>query len=144
MDKFVTAINCIDGRVQEPVTRYLKRRFDAQFVDMITCPAPVKLLSAGDNELLIRCMKQYVSISTTKHFSKVLAIVAHYDCAANDISQERQLQQLAIAMDFVSHWNNQATIVGLWVNACWETEEINNIQKLTMETRGYEFCSDFC
>ena len=34
--KFVTAINCMDGRVQVPVIEWLKKEYKADDVDMIT------------------------------------------------------------------------------------------------------------
>jgi len=37
---FCTAVNCMDGRVQLPVINYLKERFSANYVDMITEPGP--------------------------------------------------------------------------------------------------------
>lgn len=44
-DKFGTAINCIDGRVQLPVIKWLKENYYLDFVDMITEPGPDKVLS---------------------------------------------------------------------------------------------------
>ncbi len=38
MGKFVTAINCMDGRVQIPVIEYLKNNYGINYVDMITAP----------------------------------------------------------------------------------------------------------
>ena len=43
--KFGTAINCMDGRVQEPVAKFLKEIYGIDFVDTITEPGPVKILS---------------------------------------------------------------------------------------------------
>jgi hypothetical protein len=45
--EFATAINCIDGRAQIAVTDFLQRTFDVAYVDMITEPAPSKILSEG-------------------------------------------------------------------------------------------------
>ena len=42
---FVTAINCIDGRVQKPITEFAVRKFKAAYVDLITEPGPDKVLS---------------------------------------------------------------------------------------------------
>ena len=46
---FCTAVNCMDGRVQLPVTSYLQERFNVEHVDSITEPgfrsASVELVS---------------------------------------------------------------------------------------------------
>lgn len=46
-EKFVTAINCIDGRAHFPVKTWLQASFDAEFVDRITEPGVDKLLAGG-------------------------------------------------------------------------------------------------
>ena len=35
---FATAINCMDGRVQLPVIKFLQERFKAEYVDIISEP----------------------------------------------------------------------------------------------------------
>ena len=51
--KFATAINCMDGRVQLPVINYLKDQYKIDYVDMITEPGPIKILSElKDNKLV--------------------------------------------------------------------------------------------
>jgi hypothetical protein len=47
-----TAINCIDGRVQEPVAAWLKERYHLDYVDMITEPGADKVLATGSPEAL--------------------------------------------------------------------------------------------
>ena len=37
---FCTAINCMDGRVQLPVIRFLQERFKVDYVDVISEPGP--------------------------------------------------------------------------------------------------------
>jgi len=43
--RFATAINCMDGRTQEPVITWIKKNYHVDFVDMITEPGPVKYLA---------------------------------------------------------------------------------------------------
>ena len=40
--KFGTAINCIDGRTQQPVIDYIKQNYAVDIVDMITFPVPME------------------------------------------------------------------------------------------------------
>ena len=45
--KFATAITCIDGRVQQPITDWMKFQPTVHYVDLITEPGPDKLISGG-------------------------------------------------------------------------------------------------
>ncbi len=50
---FATAINCIDGRIQEPVIKYIQTTYGIDFVDLITEPGPNKILSENcENEII--------------------------------------------------------------------------------------------
>ena len=84
-DKFCTAINCMDGRVQLPVIKYLQKRVNAEHVDMITEPGPALILAARDKPKLVESILDRLRISVEKHGSKAVAIVAHHDCAGNSL-----------------------------------------------------------
>ena len=43
--KFATAISCMDGRVQDPISRYIKEKFNVDYVDTITEPGPNKIIA---------------------------------------------------------------------------------------------------
>ena len=86
---FYTAINCMDGRIQESVASFIKKKKNVLFVDMITGAGPIRILSnkkTGNLESIISC----IDISLKKHKSKGIAIVAHYDCAGYPVSDEEQ------------------------------------------------------
>lgn len=116
--KFVTAINCIDGRVQTCVTEWLKEQYKADFVDMITEPGPDKALIEGSAEL-IASVKYKLNISTGSHHSDLIAIVGHYDCAANPVSNEEHFTQIAKCVEIIKSWNYPAQVIGLWVGDTW-------------------------
>lgn len=124
MTAFVTAINCIDGRVQTPVAKFLKTRFMANYVDMITCPGPVGILSKSEFNAQVQYLYDSVAISVLKHRSGFVAVVAHHDCAANDLSEQEQRAQIGFSIDFMRQWQIPAQIVGLWVNSSWVVEEV--------------------
>lgn len=42
---FCTAVNCIDGRVQLPVIRYLQERYGVLYVDVVSESGPVHSLA---------------------------------------------------------------------------------------------------
>jgi len=125
---FATAINCMDGRVQDPVAVWLKERFQVDYVDAITEPGPDKLLGEKQPDAC-ESIKRRVMISVNAHGSRVVAIVSHHDCAGNPVSKEEHLTQLAKCMDVVSSWGLEgAQVLGLWVNESWQVELIHDRQ----------------
>ena len=120
---FYTAINCMDGRIQESVANYIKNKYNVLFVDMITGSGPVKILSNKETENLesiISC----IDISLKKHKSKGIAIVAHYDCAGNPISDEEQKKSLQKAVNFLINKYINISVCGLWVDKNRKVEKI--------------------
>lgn len=119
---FGTAINCMDGRTQLPVNEYLKKEYGLDFVDTVTEPGPVKMLA--ENTTGVESIKQRVNISIQAHGSKLIAIVAHHDCAGNPVAKETQHEQIKLALKNLSVWNYPVQLIGLWVNENWEVEPI--------------------
>ena len=113
--KFGTALNCIDGRTQLPVIKWLRRNFDVEYVDLITEPGMDKVLSQGLQAETER-LRERVLISITAHNSNVVAIVGHYDCAANPVSDCEHFQDILESTYTVKSWNLPVTVVGLWVD----------------------------
>ncbi len=122
-EKFVTAINCIDGRAHFPVKTWLKASFDAEFVDRITEPGVDKLLADGAADV-VEDIKQQVLISVNAHSSKTVAIVGHHDCAANPVSEAQHRQDIGEAVATVQSWGLPVQVVGLWVNSEWQVEVV--------------------
>ncbi len=123
-NKFITCINCIDGRVQEKTIAYLKERFGAKYVDLITEPGPDAVLSSCTNRLIIGSIKRKVEISVCKHGSEVVAIAGHYDCAANAVNKNQHLKQIRNSVKTIDNWGFNLLVVGLWVNRNFEPEVI--------------------
>lgn len=123
---FATAINCMDGRVQEPVARFLKERYPVKYVDMITEAGPDGVLAAeksgsagsdgaaaggpgagtGEEEgnPILRGMREKVGISVYKHGSSVIAVAGHYDCAGNPVAEEVHKEHIKQAVKIVKDW----------------------------------------
>ncbi|MGC8936612.1 MAG: carbonic anhydrase [Candidatus Methanomethylicaceae archaeon] len=59
-----------------------------------------------------------------KHNSKVVAIVAHYDCAGNPVGKYVQIQQLIKAIREIKSWDYDVDVIGLWVNDKWQIDEV--------------------
>lgn len=112
---FVTAINCMDGRVQEPVIKWMKSKYEVDYVDMITEAGPNKYLLDG-NEDQVNSLKSKVDISYSKHGSKVLAMVGHHDCAGNPVNKEEKAAQIKQAIKKINTWGFDMEVLGLYVN----------------------------
>jgi carbonic anhydrase len=117
--KFVTAINCMDGRVQIPVIEWLKNAYDADYVDVVTEPGPNRILAENKDAQATGSIKKRVDISVNKHGSKLVAIVGHHDCAGNPSDRQTQLGHLSEAAKTVKSWGYNVSVIGLWVDEKW-------------------------
>lgn len=121
---FGTAINCMDGRVQLPVTNWMKEQFHLDYVDMITEPGPDKVVSAGQGKE-IEAIKVKATISASAHGSKIIVIAGHDDCAGNPVEKEQHLSQIRQAIQVVRSWSLPFDkVMGVWVNKDWKVEVV--------------------
>ena len=121
---FCTVINCMDGRVQLPVINYLMGRLNVVYVDSITEPGPVRILSEQTDSQLVDSISSRLDISIKKHKSRAIAIVAHYDCAGNPVGKDEQLKQLGSAIVYVAQKYPDVEVLGLWVDENWTVTEV--------------------
>ena len=122
--KFGTAINCMDGRVQLPVTNWLKSRYTLDYIDMITEPGPDKMLTQG-SPAQVKSIKSRVLISVNAHGSQTILIAAHHDCAGNPVSKEEHVKQVKECMKILQSWKLPVkNIIGAWINDNWILEII--------------------
>ncbi|MCJ7691780.1 MAG: hypothetical protein MUO60_21105 [Clostridiaceae bacterium] len=116
--RFATALNCIDGRTQIPVINWLKENFDVDYVDLITEPGIDKVLSQC-HWFETERLRENAIISITAHNSNIVAVVGHYDCAANPVSDYKHFQ------DIVKSWGLQVRVIGLWVDEFWSVHVVS-------------------
>lgn len=121
---FITAINCMDGRVQVPVIEWLKQNYNKNYVDMITEPGPNLILAENEDSGVVKSIKERVGISVNKHGSNTVAVVGHYDCAGNPAERKGQIKQIKTAIDRMEDWELGVEFIGLWVNRAWEVEKV--------------------
>ena len=69
--RFATAINCIDGRTQRPVSEWIRIQFSVDYVDTITQPGPEAALTRGPASA-IEAMRQNVGVSVQAHQSQLM------------------------------------------------------------------------
>ena len=124
MMAFCTVVNCMDGRVQLPVIRYMQERFEARYVDTITEPGPNFLLGEQRDFSLLHSIENRLRISVEKHQSGVIAIVGHHDCAGNPSPKELQLKQITKAKDWLKQKFPEVGVIGLWVDEQWRVSEV--------------------
>jgi hypothetical protein len=122
--KFGTAINCIDGRTQEPVIDFMKRNYGLDGVDMVTFPGVDGMISSSGIAEVISLIRNAVSISIEKHGSQIIAVVGHFDCAGNPGDREHHYEHIDKGVQEVSSWNFDVEIVGLYVNDKRQIERV--------------------
>ena len=122
--KFCTSVHCMDGRIQEPTIKFLKKKYNALFVDTITEPGPCKILAEQTNVSLLNSLKTRIDISVHKHGSELIAISGHHDCAGNPVSEEIQKKEVRASIEYLKKQYPEVEFVGLWINENWTVEKI--------------------
>ncbi len=122
---FCTAINCMDGRTQDPVNTYLKELFGVCWVDEITEPGPIRILAEQQPQELFGSIIKRLEISLYKHESKALALVAHADCAGNPEPEEVQYSQIKQALANMRALYPDIKIIALWVDEALVAHEVD-------------------
>ncbi len=121
---FVTAVNCMDGRVQIPVIDYLKKKYGVDYVDMVTEPGPIKFVAENTDTAVVESIMSRVGISVNKHGSKTVAFIGHDDCAGNPVDRQTQEQQVRDCISRAKSWGFDIELIGLYVNKNWEVEPV--------------------
>lgn len=122
--RFITAINCIDGRTIIPLIEWIKKNIKIDYIDLITEPGPDKILAEEKETAKIEDIKRKVRISITRHNSNVIVIAGHYDCAANPVDEETHIKQIKKATDNLRLYFSELHIIGLWIDKNWKVNKI--------------------
>lgn len=119
--KFATSVSCMDGRIQIPLTNWIKENFSVDYVDTITEPGIDKLIADNTD---LESIKIKVGISINKHESELIVVSGHYDCAGNPVSNEEHITQIKKGIEVISSWNLGAKVVGVWVDDTWKINTV--------------------
>jgi len=120
---FAASINCIDGRVQGPISKWIKENHGVEFVDVVSEPGcDLTLSGPSDAEA---GMKAKVEISINAHKSKLVFVSGHHECAANPVSKEEHIAHIKKAVERVNSWNLPVRVIGLWVNDSWTVDAVS-------------------
>ena len=125
---FACVITCIDGRIQEPVSHWLKARLRIDHLDTITEAGPDKVLSSG-SKADVEAIFRKVLISVNAHHSRTVAIVAHHDCAGNPVSKKDHIRFLDECKKVVATWGMPLRIITVYVNEEWAVELLSDSMK---------------
>lgn len=119
--KFATSVSCMDGRIQIPLTNWIKENFSVDYVDTITEPGIDKLVADNTD---LESIKIKVKISINKHESELIVVSGHYDCAGNPVSNEEHITQIKKGIEVISSWNLGVKVIGVWVNDTWKINTV--------------------
>lgn len=108
---FGVALTCIDGRAVPVVHRELCREWGVDFVDLVTLPGPEAAVPELPEQHMVWDALQ---ISVHRHGSMRAAVVAHTDCAANDVDAGTRHEQVRAALFEVRHLLRGVDVSG-WV-----------------------------
>lgn len=121
---FCVSIQCMDGRIQEPISKYLRENYGVDYVDTITEPGVCRVIAEGKDKNVAASIVNKAKISVECHESKVVAISGHYDCAANPFGEKEQKDQVKKSIAYVKEFIKDAEFVGLWVDENWKVNKI--------------------
>lgn len=114
----------MDGRIQEPVTRYLKENHGAEYVDVITEPGPCGILAGDPDGQTVDSIMKRTDISLHKHGSRLIAVSGHHDCAGNPVEEEAQKKQILASVEFLKGRYPDADVLGLWIDGEWKVSRV--------------------
>jgi len=121
---FCTSIHCIDGRIQEPIVKYLKENYSISYIDTITELGPCKILADNEDKISVDSIIGKIEISINKHGSKLIVISGHHDCAGNPCNEEIQRKQIKKAIKYLENNYPEIAIIGLWIDNKWKIKDV--------------------
>ena len=121
--KFATSISCMDGRIQDPIDKWIKDHYSVDYVDSITEQGVDKKIATVSD---LESIKTKVSISVNIHKSELIVVSGHYDCAANPASYEEHMSQIKKGIKVVSSWNFGVDVIGAWIDENWTVHPIHS------------------
>ncbi len=121
---FTTVLNCMDGRIQEPVLSYVREDSGCPYVDNLALPGPARAFSEEGEPYLLGLIEKGLRVSVEVHGSNSIYLVAHHDCAGCPGGKAEQLTLLRQAEAQVRDWFPHVKVKLLWVNEEWKVEPV--------------------
>jgi len=126
-ETFFTAVGCMDGRVQKPVSEYGQKRYGVLYADTITEAGLVGLLSNNPSTELLESIKKKVLISVQMHHSKGIVVHGHQGCAGNPVQDSQHREETKKTVEIIRGFVPGIEVKPVFVikrKANWEVEEI--------------------
>ena len=114
----------MDGRIQEPIIKFIKKNYNIEYVDTITEPGPIKILTEHKDKNLVISILSRINISIEKHKSRLIFVSGHYDCLGNPANEDIQKQQIKDSVKYLEKTYPGIKIVGLWIDKNWRVNKI--------------------
>lgn len=121
-ERFAIAINCFDGRAQQPVIDWLRLNCSVDYVDLITEPGVDKCLAEETSDV-VRSIRSKVELGLRVHAASVIAVAGHHDCIANPVSRGEHLELIGEGVKVVTAWGLPVRVLGLYVNE-WRSIDV--------------------
>lgn len=118
---FAASIQCIDGRVQAPISEWIRLEHGVDYVDVITEPGCDLALSERDRADL----RSKVEISVRAHGSAMVFVSGHHDCAANPGGEREHEAQVRASVERVRGWGLPVRVEGILVGADWSVRRVD-------------------
>jgi len=125
MPKFITCLNCMDGRVQLPVINWLQENYKVVNVDMIT-EAGMDGYLVNQVELPEALLKK-INISLDIHGSNQVFIVGHHDCGGHPVDELTHKKHVMESADKIKKEYPRSAVTGLWVSGEWQVEILGEL-----------------
>ena len=121
-DHRATCLTSMDGRIQIPVTNWIRRSSKVKFVDIISGPGMDKVLTTPHAQMDAIVTGIHIS-SKTNHSSHIF-VVGHFDCRGNPVPYEKHKEKIIAGSQRIKKLFPSYPITGLWVNSDWKIKEI--------------------
>lgn len=123
-ETFATSISCIDGRIQGPISDWIKTNYGTDYVDTITEPGLDKRISEFP-EIADELRKKAV-ISIRAHKSRLVVVSGHAKCAGNPVTDEEHKIHITKGVQVVKAWDLGVDVVGVWVDQNWQVNPVDH------------------
>jgi len=119
--KFATSVSCMDGRIQLPLSKWIKENYSIDYVDTITEPGDDKAIAENS---ILESIKTKIGISINAHKSELVVLSGHYDCAANPVSNEEHIEMIKKGVEIISSLDLGVKVIGVWIDDSWNVNPI--------------------
>lgn len=124
-EPFALAINCVDGRVQEPLLRWIREELSLSRVDYLTVPGADAALAEPGPEL--DRARRTASFLADERDHGCALVAGHWDCLGNAVDEDRHREQIRRAAEELHGWGVAPRTLGVWITDGWGVEVVTEL-----------------